>query len=79
LNLGKEHNFNKYSHGQIDTLKAPYDFQSLMHYGKHSFSKNGEPTLLSISNPSQTLGQRNGFTKTDALEINALYDCSGIY
>lgn len=72
-----ENNFNKYSHGEIDTLERPYDFQSIMHYGKYSFSVNGKPTIQSITNPSQSLGQRNGFTKNDVLEVNALYDCKG--
>ncbi|XP_031548609.1 zinc metalloproteinase nas-13-like, partial [Actinia tenebrosa] len=70
---GKEHNFNKYNHGRIDRLKATYDLGSIMHYGKYSFSSNGKPTIEGISNPNQQLGQRNGFSKTDIFEVNALY------
>ena len=73
---GKEHNFNKYSHGTIDRQQVPYDFNSIMHYGKTSFSKNGKPTIRSIHNPDQELGQRIGFTDLDIHEINTLYDCS---
>ncbi|KAK3752707.1 hypothetical protein QZH41_006612 [Actinostola sp. cb2023] len=80
IRVRKEHNFNKYSHGSIDTLKATYDFNSIMHYGSYYFSKNGQPTLRGFGpNKGKTLGQRNGFTNTDIFEINALYDCKGYY
>lgn len=72
----EDHNFNKYSHRDIDRLKVPYDFDSIMHYGRKSFSKNGKETIRSILDPSRTLGQRNGFTDLDVHEINALYDCA---
>lgn len=72
----EEHNFNKYSHSDIDLLKIPYDFDSIMHYGRKSFSKNGKDTIRSILNPSHPLGQREGLTDFDIHEINALYDCS---
>jgi len=72
----EEHNFNKYSHQDIDLLKIPYDFDSIMHYGRKSFSKNGKDTIRSILEPSRSLGQREGLTDFDIHEINALYDCA---
>ena len=48
-----------------------------MHYGKTSFSINGQPTIRAIDDPNKQLGQRNGFSKTDIAQLNALYDCSG--
>jgi hypothetical protein len=77
LNLDNEHNFKKYGHGDIDSLNAPYDFESIMHYGNKDFTNNGKDTIVSISHPGKVLGQRTGFSKTDIFEINALYDCSG--
>ena len=74
---GETHNFNKYERGRIDTLKVPYDYDSIMHYGMDSFSKNGEVTIRSIKDAGRSLGQRNGFTKLDIQEINSLYECSG--
>ena len=76
--LGKEHNFNKYKLHQIDYLNEVYDTDSIMHYGKTSFSINGQPTIRAIGDPNKKLGQRNGFSQTDIAQLNALYDCSGI-
>lgn len=73
---GEAHNFNKYDRGRVDTLQVPYDYDSIMHYGKDGFSKNGKPTLRSIKDPARALGQRNGFTQIDIQEINSLYECS---
>lgn len=73
---GEAHNFNKYDRGKIDTLQVPYDYDSIMHYGTDSFSKNGKPTLRSIKDPARALGQRNGFTQIDIQEINSLYECN---
>lgn len=74
---GKEHNFDKYNNERIDYLNEVYDTGSIMHYGKTSFSINGQPTIQAIGDPNTELGQRDGFSKTDIAQINALYDCSG--
>lgn len=75
--LGKEHNFNKYNLREIDYLNEVYDMDSIMHYGKTSFSINGQPTIRAIGDPNKPLGQRNQFSNTDIAQLNALYDCSG--
>ena len=73
----KDHNFKKYDLREIDYLNEVYDTDSIMHYGKTSFSKNGKPTILALGDPSKPLGQRNGFSQTDIAQLNALYDCAG--
>lgn len=74
---GKEHNFKKYNLNQIDYLNEVYDTNSIMHYGRKSFSIGDKPTIRAIGDPDKQLGQRYGFSKTDIAQINALYDCSG--
>ena len=46
LLLDRKHNFNKYPRSTIDSLGTPYDYKSLMHYGRKAFSNNGKPTIL---------------------------------
>ena len=58
------------------SLKVPYDYDSLMHYGKTTFSKNGSPTIRAIHDPDKRLGRRDGFSPLDVHEINSLYDCA---
>nr|QNH72426.1 toxin candidate TRINITY_DN37054_c0_g1_i2 [Pachycerianthus maua] len=76
IQTGEEFNFNKYNHGKIDNMGVPYDMDSVMHYGRKSFSKNDLPTLRSIIEPERGLGQRTGFTQYDIQKLNSLYDCT---
>ena len=39
-----EYNFNKESESLM--MDVPYDYMSIMHYGKTYFSKNGEDTVV---------------------------------
>nr|QNH72405.1 toxin candidate TRINITY_DN4862_c0_g2_i1 [Ceriantheomorphe brasiliensis] len=74
---GKDYNFKKYSTSSIDDLDKIYDYRSVMHYGRYAFSKNGLPTILKLNDPNYALGNGNGLSTIDAMEINALYDCQG--
>ncbi|XP_032415939.1 high choriolytic enzyme 1-like isoform X1 [Xiphophorus hellerii] len=69
---GQEHNFVKI---QTNNLGTPYDFNSVMHYHKFSFSRNGLPTLLSKTNPSLDFGRATSMSANDITRINRLYRC----
>merc|ERR1712048_166201 len=73
---GQEHNFIKYKNNEVDVLGAPYDYSSIMHYGKYSFALDAKaPTIQGIHNKAQTLGQRSALSPTDIFQINELYNC----
>jgi len=50
-----------------------YDTGSVMHYGTHLFSKNGRPTIQAKN--GRKIGQREGVSDQDVLEIRKLYGC----
>ncbi|CAH3037134.1 unnamed protein product, partial [Porites lobata] len=72
---GQEKNFNKYPASEVDFAGGMYDFDSLMHYGNYAFSKNRKPTLVALKNPKLQFGRTLKLSKTDILQLNAMYDC----
>ena len=46
--LGKSGNFKKYSVRYIDNLGEPYNYGSVMHYGRTYFTKNRKPTIETL-------------------------------
>lgn len=78
IRRGMEHNFQKYSGGQVRRLPANkefYDYDSCLHYNNHAFSKNFDDTIQSLSDPERRFGQRDFFSTHDILQINDLYGC----
>ncbi len=73
--IGLEHAFNKYT-TTVDTLGTPYDYQSLLHYGKDYFTSNGQPTLVP-KDPTAVIGQRNNLSSIDIQEVQLYYQCIG--
>jgi len=74
---GMEHNFKKLQPHQEDTLGAPYDTCSIMHYGTDYFTKNGRPTIEVIQRGSCRIGMSENFSDIDLKKINTLYKCKG--
>ncbi|CAL8391368.1 unnamed protein product [Arctogadus glacialis] len=72
INPSNAYNFKKQD---TNNLNTPYDYTSIMHYGRKAFSINGRDSITPIPNSSVRLGQRKGMTKNDILRINRLYRC----
>ncbi|CAL8362831.1 unnamed protein product [Boreogadus saida] len=66
------YNFKKQN---TNNLNTPYDYTSIMHYGRTAFTINGRDTITPIPNSRVQLGQRRGMTRNDILRINRLYRC----
>ncbi|CAH2326019.1 astacin-like metalloendopeptidase [Pelobates cultripes] len=74
ISQDKERNFYKLS---TPNLGTPYDYQSVLHYGKYAFANDVfKPTLEPTVNPDATIGQRIGLSSLDVVKINKLYKCS---
>lgn len=78
IKQGLEHNFEKYTVREVKTLpsnKEFYDYDSVLHYNNHAFSKDYRDTIESRDNPDRRFGQRESFSKHDIKQINELYGC----
>lgn len=69
---GKERQFAKKNTLNLGT---PYDYNSVMHYGKTYFSDNGKPTMVAIPDPDMTLGRATQVSSNDIIRLNRLYRC----
>nr|XP_024659432.1 high choriolytic enzyme 1-like isoform X1 [Maylandia zebra] len=69
---GQESNFEKVL---TNNLQTPYDFNSVMQYGRYSFSRNGQPTIVARSNPNLDFGNAFQMSANDIARINRLYEC----
>lgn len=74
---GKERNFDFYDDQVIDSMNVPYDYSSVMHYGKTAFGNGSEPTIVTrVPDFMDVIGQRMDFSDSDVLKLNQLYNCS---
>lgn len=68
------HNFDQQILNGDDLGK--YDYDSIMHYPRKAFSKNGKDTIVPKSPPAPpnvTIGQRTGLSKRDIAAVKLMY------
>ncbi|XP_077432259.1 meprin A subunit beta-like isoform X2 [Vanacampus margaritifer] len=72
---GREHNFLKAEGSTAQGV--PYDYMSVMHYGKDAFSNGNGSTIITKDAAFQdVIGQRLGMSRRDVQELNLLYNCN---
>jgi hypothetical protein len=71
---GTENNFAILSNS-LD--QGNYDFDSVMHYGLNSFSKNGQNTIQLKVNYDSLIGQRDHLSNSDKAGMAAIYGPPG--
>ncbi|XP_054977297.1 astacin-like metalloendopeptidase [Sorex araneus] len=69
---GFEINFMK---SRSSNMMEPYDYSSIMHYGRFAFSRRGQPTIVPLWDPSIHIGQRWNLSASDITRVLRLYDC----
>ncbi|KAJ2946479.1 hypothetical protein O0L34_g12527 [Tuta absoluta] len=66
------HNFRKYNTFSVSDFGVGYDYDSVLHYGRRAFSRNGQDTLV----PKQggaSIGQRIRLSDKDVQKLNKMY------
>ncbi|XP_078540821.1 astacin-like metalloendopeptidase isoform X2 [Lissotriton helveticus] len=70
-------NWSNFALDDGNTLDLPYDYASVMHYDRYSFSNtSGQPSMLPKPDPTVAIGQRNGLSNLDVAKVNKLYNCN---
>ncbi|CAF1464232.1 unnamed protein product [Adineta ricciae] len=75
IQTGMSHNFDKHNSSEVVDLYTPYDYDSIMHYGRTFFSANGLDTIEPINPPSASIGTRNALSPIDIQELQIFYEC----
>ncbi|XP_064867915.1 high choriolytic enzyme 1-like [Oncorhynchus nerka] len=74
ISKGKEHIFRKV---ETNNLMIPYDYTSVMHYGRYAFAKGyGKlPTIIPKPDCSVQIGGARQMSRQDIVRVNRLYNC----
>ena len=65
--------FRRKQPGSVNTLGLGYDFRSIMHYGRRTFSRDGSDTIRPKVQTS--IGNRQQLSPLDIAKANRLYNC----
>ncbi|GBM78201.1 Astacin-like metalloprotease toxin 1 [Araneus ventricosus] len=73
---GMESNFVKLAPNQ-NWLITPFDYESIMIYGNHAFSKDGTSITMKAKNGKQLFEpyKKIGMTASDIKRVNTMYEC----
>ena len=72
---GLENQFEKFLPGETNTLGLGYDLNSIMHYSRNTFSRDGSDTIRP-RNPSVTsFGNARRLSTLDIAKANRFYNC----
>ena len=55
-------------------MKSVYDYKSIMHYSRTTFTLNGKDTMYAKFDPSLDLGSQK-LSELDIQELNEVYQC----
>ncbi|XP_065334267.1 protein tolkin [Cloeon dipterum] len=80
IHAGQEYNFNKLTSEEVNSLGLSYDYDSIMHYSRNTFSKGSYlDTILPFeqlaSKKRPEIGQRIKLSDGDIAQTNLLYKC----
>lgn len=71
-NIEEKYKFNFDQHLTDGKDFGNYDYQSIMHYAPYAFSKNGQPTIIPLTEGIE-IGQRAHLSEKDIAAIKAMY------
>lgn len=73
---GYEHNFLRYDSNRVGLFSTAYDYDSIMHYNRNAFSRNGRDTITALNSANTNrIGQRNHLSSGDIIRIRNMYNC----
>ncbi|KAM7369047.1 hypothetical protein PAMP_013346 [Pampus punctatissimus] len=80
ISIGQEYNFLKMEPDEVDSLGEVYDFGSIMHYARNTFSRGVFlDTILpryDVNGARPLIGQRTRLSKGDISQARKLYKCT---
>lgn len=75
--IDKRHNFERKE--EFTTRFGSYDYSSIMHYNRYSFSSNGECTISSYNKTELSQGDINGLRRANNLSNWTTRETHGAY
>jgi hypothetical protein len=76
IQKGSKHNFNKVDPLLTSDFGTSYDYSSIMHYSKKSFSGNNEDTIhVYDAQYTDLIGQRVAMSNGDIERLQNMYRC----